>query len=80
MIGLLKSLPTEEMEKLLLANIQAGDEQMAALAKARAMAVRDGLIAINAELKPRLFLMTTDIYAAPETDSASRVEFGISAK
>jgi hypothetical protein len=57
-----------------------GDEQMAALAKARAMAVRDGLIAINAELKPRLFLMTTDIYAAPEADSASRVEFGISTK
>lgn len=80
MIGLLKSLPTEEMEKLLLANIQAGDEQMAALAKARAMAVRDALIAMDADLKPRLFLMTTDIYAAPEAGAASRVEFGISAK
>lgn len=80
MVGLLKSLPTEEMEKLLLANIQAGDDEMAALAKARAMAVHDSLIAINIELKPRLFLMTTDIYAEPKDGSVSRVEFGISAK
>ncbi|MCD6526110.1 MAG: DUF748 domain-containing protein [Desulfuromonas sp.] len=80
MIGLLKSLPPEEMEKLLLANILAGDEEMAALAKARAMAVRDGLVAINEELKPRLFLMKSDIYAPPQDGPASRVEFGISAK
>jgi uncharacterized protein involved in outer membrane biogenesis len=80
MVGLLKSLPQEEMEKLLLANIVAGDEEMAALAKARAMAVRDGLLAINAELKPRLYLMKSDIYAVPESGPASRVEFGISAK
>lgn len=80
MVGLLKSLPTQEMEKLLLANIKAGEDEMAALAKARAMAVHDGLIAINAELKPRLFLMTTDIYAEPVDGEASRVEFGISAK
>jgi hypothetical protein len=68
------------MEKLLLANIRAGDEEMATLAKARAMAVRDGILAINPELKPRLFLMTTEIYAEPETGPASRVEFGINAK
>jgi|GEM_PF-1068021 len=79
-LGFLKSLPPEEMEKLLLANIRAGDEEMAALAKARAMAVRDGILAINPELKPRLFLMTTEIYAEPETGPASRVEFGINAK
>ena len=79
-IGLLKSLPPEEMEKLLLANIRAGDEEMAALAKARAMAVRDALLGIDPELKPRLFLMSTDIYAVPEEGPASRVEFGINAK
>jgi len=79
-LGFLKSLPPEEMEKLLLANIRAGDEEMAALVKARAMAVRDGILAINPELKPRLFLMTTEIYAEPEAGPASRVEFGINAK
>ncbi len=79
-VGLLKSLPPEEMEKLLLTNISAGDEELAALANARAMAVRDGLVAINAELKPRLFLMTSDIYAPPSAGAPSRVEFGISAK
>jgi len=78
--GLLKSLPPEEMEKLLLANIRAGDEELAALAKARAMRVRDGLVSLNEELKPRLFLINTDIYATPENGPASRVEFGISAK
>lgn len=80
MVGLLKSLPTAEMEKLLLANIMAGDEEMAILAKGRAMAVRDGLLAINPELKPRLFMMKTDIYAEAVTGPGSRVEFGISAK
>jgi uncharacterized protein involved in outer membrane biogenesis len=79
-LGFLKSLPPEEMEKLLLANIRAGDEEIAALAKARAMAVRDGILAINPELKSRLFLMTTEIYAEPESGPASRVEFGINAK
>ncbi|MDY0189226.1 MAG: DUF748 domain-containing protein [Desulfuromonas sp.] len=79
-LGLLKSLPPAEMEKLLLANVRAGEEELAALANARAMSVRDGLIAINAELKPRLFLMTSDIYAPAQEGVASRVEFGISAK
>lgn len=79
-IGMLKSLPAEEMEKLLLANIRAGDEELAALAKARAMVVRDGIVAINEELKPRLFLMKTDIYTAPQEGVASRVEFDISTK
>jgi hypothetical protein len=79
-LGLLKSLPPAEMEKLLLANVRAGEEELAALANARAMSVRDGLIAINAELKPRLFLMTSDIYAPAQEGVASRVKFGISAK
>ncbi|PLY05445.1 MAG: hypothetical protein C0622_01775 [Desulfuromonas sp.] len=79
-IGMLKKLPVEEMEKLLLANILAGEEQMIELAKARAQAVRDVLEAANGEIKPRLFLIQNDINLAPEEGAASRVEFKISVK
>ncbi len=79
-IGILKKLPKPEMEKLLLANILAGEEQIQELAKGRAMAVRDALVAANEEIKPRLFLKKTDIYQAPKDGSASRVEFNISSK
>ncbi len=79
-IGMLKKLPPEEMKKLLLANILADDEQMAELAKLRAMAVRDALVADNEEIKPRLFLKKADIYQLPKDGPASRVEFNISSK
>ncbi len=79
-IGILKKLPPEEMEKLLLANILAEEEQMAELAKSRAMAVRDALVTVNEEIKPRLFLKKEDIYQSPKEGPASRVEFNISSK
>ena len=79
-VGMLKTLPVPEMEKLLLANIQAGDEQLVELAKRRALVVRDTLEQLNPELKPRLFLKKTDIYQAPKEGPASRVEFNISTK
>lgn len=79
-VGMLKKLPVEEMEKLLLANIRAGEEELQELAKMRALAVRDALVSANEEIKPRLFLMQPDIYAAPKEGPASRVEFNISVK
>ncbi|MDA3902841.1 MAG: DUF748 domain-containing protein [Desulfuromusa sp.] len=79
-IGILEKLPAPEMEKLLLTNILAGEEQLQELAKLRAMAVRDALEAVNAEIKPRLFLKKTDIYQPPKDGPASRVEFNISSK
>lgn len=79
-IGMLKKLPDEEMEKLLLANIRAEDEQLQALAQARAQVVRDTLIAAAEEIKPRIFLKTVDIFQPPEKGVASRVEFAISSK
>ncbi|MCK5914264.1 MAG: DUF748 domain-containing protein, partial [Desulfuromusa sp.] len=79
-VRMLKKLPDPEMEKLLLTNIPAGEEQILALAKARAMAVRDALVAVNEEIKPRLFLKKTDIYQPPKEGIASRVEFNISSK
>ena len=79
-IGVLKKLPAEEMEKLILANIVVGEEQIQNLAKARAMAVRDALTTDNEEIKPRLFLKKSDIYQLPKNGSASRVEFNITTK
>ena len=80
-LGTLKELPVEEMEKLLLSNILAGDEELGELAKQRALVVRDALQTLQPELKPRLFLKQTNIFQKPaEDNSASRVEFGINAK
>lgn len=79
-IGMLKKLPDEEMAKLLLANIRAGDEQLHALSQARAQVVRDTLLASDEEIKPRVFLKTVDIFQPPEKGVASRVEFAISSK
>lgn len=79
-VGLLKKLPVEEMEKLLLANIQAGEEQIQELVKARALVVRETLAQTNEAITPRLFLMQPDIYQLPKNGPASRVEFNIRAK
>ncbi|SHJ06336.1 protein of unknown function [Malonomonas rubra DSM 5091] len=79
-VGLLKSLPDEEMEKLLLANIRADDEVLKGLAQERAQVVRDALVNKHEELKPRIFLKTVDPFLAPEKGSASRVEFSIKTK
>jgi len=79
-IGMLKKLPPEEQEKLLLSQIKMEEEQLEGLAKARARAVRKALIATDETIKSRLFLKKTDIYKAPEKGPASRVEFNISSK
>lgn len=79
-VGLLKTLPEPEMEKLLLANIRADDAEMQTLAQNRALQVRDALIAANEEIKPRIFLKTVDIFQPAEKGPASRVEFNISSK
>ncbi len=79
-VRMLKKLPDPEMEKLLLANVLVEEEQLQGLAKARAMAVRDALVAVNEEIKPRLFLKKSDIYQPPKDGVVSRVEFNISSK
>jgi len=55
MIGLAKDLPTEEMEKLLAANIPVDEESMRQLAVDRGAVVRDYLLAQNVPSE-RLFL------------------------
>lgn len=79
-VGMLKKLPDPEMEKLLLANIRADDAEMQTLAQARALLIRNRLLADHEEIKPRIFLKSVDIYQQPEKGPASRVEFNISTK
>jgi len=66
-LGLLKDLPDDEMEALLMQNVPLNDEAMRQQALARAIAVRDALIAkgISSE---RLFLAAPSLHA-PATDA-----------
>ena len=81
-IGLVKSLPVEEMEKLMLANSNIEDEDLRGLGDQRARTVRDWLVehAVPAE---RIFLLPSKLGAGESegkagTDSKrSRVNFSL---
>jgi hypothetical protein len=79
---MVKHLPDEELEKLLLANTKAGPEELTALALARAESVAKNLVETGRIPRERVFLVTTDIAAPPATEgiSRSRVEFGMAVK
>lgn len=63
MIGMVKSLPVEEMEKLMLANSVVNDDDLRNLGDRRAKAVRDWLVAH--EVPPeRLFLLPSNLVPA----------------
>lgn len=70
MIGLVKSLPVEEMEKLMLANSSVDDDDLRALGERRAKAVRDWLVAheVSAE---RVFLLPTKLGEAGDKPGAT---------
>lgn len=76
-LGMLKKLPEEEMEKLLLTHIVVEDQQLEDLARERALAVRNVLEQHNEELASRLFLKKTDVFAPAPSGPGSRVELGI---
>jgi uncharacterized protein involved in outer membrane biogenesis len=81
-IGTLKSLPDAEMRKLVLANTVVGDTQLAALARDRAVTVRNFLVEEGKLPPERIFEKRGDIFAQPQTEGASpsRVEFGVVAQ
>lgn len=76
-IGLEKSLPREEMEKLMLANLTVTEDDLRQLALRRAQSVKDVLTAKGAVSSERIFLMEPKSLAATPRDkvAASRVEF-----
>lgn len=79
-IGLTKSLPVPEMEQLMLANINAGDDEMLQLAERRARAAYNWLIERGSIPGDRVFVLEPKIEAETEAKSkksGSRVEFSL---
>ncbi len=77
-IGLTKSLPPDEMKKLILANMDASDDALKQLADARANAVREFLS--RNQIDPgRLFIVASRLDAAGIKDQGktSRVELSL---
>ncbi len=81
-LGLNKSLPAEEMEKLILANTEVGPPQLQALAKARMAAVVNYLTGSGGLPADRLFQTLPDIEKKPKEKEATgnRVEFDVVAR
>lgn len=82
MVGMVKSLPVEEMEKLILANTVITEQDLRDLAERRASAVRDGLLAQKVPAE-RLFLRPVEVAKAdgkadsPAQSKGNRVVFSL---
>ncbi|AOY00445.1 DUF748 domain-containing protein [Jeongeupia sp. USM3] len=77
MIGLSKSLPPDEMEKILLAELPVSDTDLAQLADRRARGVKDALLAAGVS-EDRLFLTRAKLDATAKSgdkDPSTRVQF-----
>ena len=77
--GLVKGLPDAEMEKLILANSQAGEDEMQELAEQRAKRVVDNLILIQGLPPERVFFKRDDIYSKGDAEAGqlARAGFGV---
>ena len=72
LVGMVKGLPVDEMEKLILANTVADEEELRDLADRRAKAVRDALLARDVPGE-RLFLLPVRLVASDgKADAAAQ--------
>lgn len=78
-IGLVKSLPKEEMEKLMLANLQITDDDLNQLAIQRAQAAKDAITRDGKVELERVFLLAPKVEAGKADDKLgpSRVDFSL---
>ncbi len=78
-IGMVKSLPVPEMEKLMLTHIKVGDEELRQLAARRANAVKAALLQSGKIDPERLFIVQPKGLTPEKKDKVtdSRVEFKI---
>jgi uncharacterized protein involved in outer membrane biogenesis len=79
-IGLTKSLPREEMEKLMLAHAPAGPEEMRELAQQRAREVADWLVEVGKIPRERIFLLPPKLApddSGPKDAPPGRVDFSL---
>ncbi|MBS0309179.1 MAG: DUF748 domain-containing protein [Proteobacteria bacterium] len=81
LIGMQKDLPVEEMEKLMIANTTASDDDLTALGNARAQAVKDWLLKNGQVPGERVFILAAKPAAEGKDDkgkkSPSRVDFSL---
>jgi len=79
LLGLAKSLPDDEMEKLMLTNIQVTDEDLHELAKQRGLEVKEYLLKSGQIGAERIFLVEPKSIAQKSEDNikGSRVDFAI---
>jgi len=78
-IGLVKSLPKDEMEKLMLTNVQVSDDDLTQLALQRAQSAKDAITREGKVPLERVFLLAPKVEAGKADDKAkpSRVEFSL---
>lgn len=82
MVGMVKSLPVEEMEKLILANSTVDDDDLLDLGNRRAKSVRDWLVDHEISVE-RIFLLPSKLGraeakpGADEKAKASRADFSL---
>jgi hypothetical protein len=80
LIGLAKTLPVEEMEKLMLAHQSIGEEDLRALAQRRAQAVQGWLVEQGQVPLSRIFLLPVKLPSAANGTTESgqnRVDFSL---
>ena len=68
-VGLSKSLPREEMEKLMLTNTSVSDEDLRQLAEQRALSVQQALLKAGIPAE-RVFLLASRIETPPAKEKA----------
>jgi uncharacterized protein involved in outer membrane biogenesis len=79
LIGLAKDLPPAEMEKLMLANAEVGEEDLRLLANRRAQAAKDFLVGAGKVADERVFIVAPKLGAGEAKDKASaqRADFSL---
>jgi len=71
-LGLIKNLPPDEMNKLIIANTIIGKPELQALARERVVAVLNYLVRKGNVPAERIFQKEDDVLKAPEKESISR--------
>ncbi len=79
MVGLLKTLPVPEMEKLMLTNIKITDDDLPALAHQRALNVKDLIIKSGQVTADRIFIIEPKSLTPEKKENIknSRVDFSL---
>jgi len=77
-LGIAKSLPDEEMKKLIIEHISVTDDDLKSLAAARAQQIRDGLVETGKIDPARIFLLETDALKPEKIDKVGNSRVSIS--